>query len=447
MAFRIRRVTPGDAKLLWQWRNTPVVRENSFNTKRISWVEHKVWFKKRVASPDTRIYLLEKDRRPIAQIRYERRDDSLAEIDDITVASGERGHGYGKRILIDTVPLACKELKVTRLIGFVKEKNKASTRTFLSAGFSLQGKVTKQECVCNAFTYTWEKGSKDIKRSTMTFSAGGRAPDILSTALNADFLTQRIQSNVCAQQVDLNEWLFKEKKEKNIPVARHVLELCCGTGSQTRYLLEHVGGEGQVVALDASAEALTKLEGQLSPEQRARLKPVNAKLEELDQALLKRGFMAPSFDWIFCAYGLYYSQRTEETLAELSRWLQPTGQLTIVGPFGQNNNAIFNLVESAGVAIPNFVKYTSTHFMFEPVIPYVSSRFESVSIKTLVNPVIWHSAEEVLNYWSHTTFYDSSRRPALVEALAKHFDMADSFINEKWVMRLDATGLRGNVHE
>lgn len=262
---------------------------------------------------------------------------------------------------------------------------------------------------------------------------------ILDLAQDAGCLDQRVQSNVRAQQVDLNEWLFNQA---DVPAALRVLELCCGTGSQTRYLLRHVRPGGEIVALDVSAEALAKLRAVVPPGNQAELNTIEGSLEELDEALIRQGFTAPRFDWIFCAYGLYYSKDIEKTLGALTRWLFSSGQLTIVGPFGPNNGALFKLLEGAGVTIPEFVKFTSDRFMLDAVLPYVTRCFETVRINTLINPIRWRSSEEVVNYWANTTFYDAARRPTVTQALAKHFERADSFINRKWVMRLDAARLR-----
>jgi RimJ/RimL family protein N-acetyltransferase len=153
MAVRIRRAAADDVELLWRWRNDPLVRQNSFNSDPITWAEHEVWYPKQFGSSDMRIYILEKDGKPLAQVRYERRDNLLAEIGDISVDEGERGKGYGKSILVHTADLACKELKAHKLLAVVKAGNLASERAFQSAGFNFQQQITKRGCACHQFIY------------------------------------------------------------------------------------------------------------------------------------------------------------------------------------------------------------------------------------------------------------------------------------------------------
>jgi len=129
-----------------------VVRRNSFNSDVIPWREHEGWFGRRLVSADTRIYILEEGDRPVAQIRYEKRD-STAEVGDISVAASDRGKGYGKRVLLETLSLACEELKIRELFAVVKYDNAASLRAFLSAGFVLEGEIWERGTRCSRFTY------------------------------------------------------------------------------------------------------------------------------------------------------------------------------------------------------------------------------------------------------------------------------------------------------
>lgn len=153
MTGRIRKATPADAELLWQWRNDPLVRNNSFNSASIPWTEHEGWFSQRVASPNTRIYLLEDSGKMVAQIRYEKRNDA-AEVGDISVAADDRGKGYGRQILSLTMSLACADLGVEKLTAVVKNTNTVSLRTFLSVGFSLQEALIERGFACSRFVYT-----------------------------------------------------------------------------------------------------------------------------------------------------------------------------------------------------------------------------------------------------------------------------------------------------
>ncbi|MBI3608057.1 MAG: GNAT family N-acetyltransferase [Nitrospirae bacterium] len=140
-----------DIELLWQWRNDPVVRQHSFNSDPIPWATHQRWCSQKMSSSSTKIYTLEDSGKPVGQIRYERMNDATAEIGGISIATEERGKGYGKTILTQTIPIVTADLKVKNLTALVKEENIASARMFLSSGFYLNGQVTKHGYVCSHF--------------------------------------------------------------------------------------------------------------------------------------------------------------------------------------------------------------------------------------------------------------------------------------------------------
>lgn len=258
-------------------------------------------------------------------------------------------------------------------------------------------------------------------------------------ATQAELLEQRIAENRAAQEVDLAAWIFERTR---VEPADQILELCCGTGGQTLPMLNALGNSGHLVALDVSAAALETLAGKVSGDDANKLTTVKASLDEMSQALERSGLRRPGFDLVFCAYGLYYSQDPRKTLDETFSWLKPRGRIVVVGPYGPNNQPLFDLVEASGVTLGEAVVSSSRRFMLEAVVPWAALRFRSVRISTLVNPVRWATPERVLNYWQNTTFYDAGRRPAFEALLHRHFAEHGEFVNEKWVMMVEMQDAR-----
>jgi len=131
--YVLRPAALSDAQMLWQLRNDPAVRQSAFNTDPIEWKAHCRWLKRKLNSPDCRIWILGDATHSIGQIRYDRVDD-YAEI-DFAVAASFRGQGWGTRLLQLSAPRACHKLGVQRLVGIVKIDNRPSTRAFERAGF------------------------------------------------------------------------------------------------------------------------------------------------------------------------------------------------------------------------------------------------------------------------------------------------------------------------
>jgi ubiquinone/menaquinone biosynthesis C-methylase UbiE len=257
---------------------------------------------------------------------------------------------------------------------------------------------------------------------------------IVSRATQAELLEQRIAENAASQEIDLATWIFERIQ---VQPGDRVLELCCGTGGQTLPLLDRVGPSGSVVALDISRKALDTLDSKAGDANRNKLTQVESSLDDFSSSLRQLGMEPGTFDLVFCAYGLYYGADAIRTLAEARSWLNPHGRIVVVGPFGPNNQPLFDLVRASGATISEPVTFSSERFMLQTVLPWGARNFALTSVHTMINPVRWTAPERVLNYWQNTTFYDSRARPAFEELLHQHLARHGVFVNEKWVMLLE----------
>jgi UDP-2,4-diacetamido-2,4,6-trideoxy-beta-L-altropyranose hydrolase len=134
--LRLRAATQEDMLLLWEWANDPVTRCNSFARERISWTAHEAWYAERIASPDTRWWILECRHVPVGQIRYDRGDADTAQI-NFSIAPAYRGRNLGTHLLRLTADVAGQELGVRIVEGTTFVENRASNHAFVSAGFEV----------------------------------------------------------------------------------------------------------------------------------------------------------------------------------------------------------------------------------------------------------------------------------------------------------------------
>lgn len=252
-------------------------------------------------------------------------------------------------------------------------------------------------------------------------------------------LEERLAKNINFQKIDLVEWIF-DKTE--IMEGSNILEFCCGVGTQTLHLANLAGVNGHIFALDVSREALEKLSGKIEPGLRKSVTIIESEMDVFHIALKNEHISPPYFDLIFCSYGLYYSNNLKELLKEAKSWLKPTGKFVVIGPFGPNNNQVYDFLEKGEVIIPDSVKYVSSEFMHSKAIPWFSKHFETVNISTVVNEVRWEAPGEFITYWKNSTFYDPKKKRIIEELLDEHFKNFPSFINEKWVIMIEAKNMR-----
>ena len=129
----LRRVKHDDLDLLYQWANDSVVRNNSFNTDHISYINHVEWFNKIMSDSAVLQFILMDDDTPVGQIRLNVVNEE-AEI-GYSIGSEFRGQGYGHKILqlvADEVRRSYPEIK--NLIAKVKPKMLLRVRFLNSQG-------------------------------------------------------------------------------------------------------------------------------------------------------------------------------------------------------------------------------------------------------------------------------------------------------------------------
>jgi len=148
--LQVRPACWDDAELLWLWANDPVVRGNSFHPDPILLDRHIEWYKEKLTSCDTCFWIIEHNRVPVAQIRYDRVNEFEAMI-SFSVAHENRGRGTASKILSLTFDMACKALRVNRAKGLVLIENKASERAFIKAGFRNIGHEQVSGILCCVF--------------------------------------------------------------------------------------------------------------------------------------------------------------------------------------------------------------------------------------------------------------------------------------------------------
>jgi RimJ/RimL family protein N-acetyltransferase len=146
----IRLATIQDGSLLWEWANDSVTRRNSFSNEPITWDVHQSWYATKLASPDCRLWILDFQKKPVGQIRYDRISSDTAQI-SFSVAPVMRGRGFGTLLLQMTPPLAALELGVKWVRGVALKDNEASKRTFVKASFNVTGQQVFETRECLVF--------------------------------------------------------------------------------------------------------------------------------------------------------------------------------------------------------------------------------------------------------------------------------------------------------
>lgn len=124
-----------DAYTLFVWANDPDVRRNSFSPEPIVWEKHLSWLQKKLSSRDCVIFILSLNGLPIGQVRYEYENEKA--VLDYSIATDQRGKGFGTTLLKLTLTRALKHLSAETAQAIVKCSNMSSRKALLKAGFSV----------------------------------------------------------------------------------------------------------------------------------------------------------------------------------------------------------------------------------------------------------------------------------------------------------------------
>jgi len=130
----LRLAVASDVKLLFEWVNTPSSLKNKEKSSApIEWSAHQNWFNKRLNNPNVRIWIVERNKQAIGQVRVEYDNNKL--LIDIFIDSLFKGNDYGLKAL----KLLIKQCQVTYpgvpLHAIIKNENYPSLNLFRRSDF------------------------------------------------------------------------------------------------------------------------------------------------------------------------------------------------------------------------------------------------------------------------------------------------------------------------
>ncbi len=128
-----RKAVEQDCTLLWHWVNDPEVRRSAFNTKTVSWEDHKAWFITKLQDPESTIFVIVFGTSPIGQVRFQRENDHYSI--HYSLARQYRGFGLGKTMLALAIQTFRAMGRTGDMVAEVKSFNAPSSKIFERLGF------------------------------------------------------------------------------------------------------------------------------------------------------------------------------------------------------------------------------------------------------------------------------------------------------------------------
>lgn len=141
-SFSLRQATKDDCRSLWSWRNHPRVRKYSYTTGKIPYSEHKKWFDKKISDKKNLIYIAQRKRDKLGQVRF----DLNSKFTHININLNPKffGKGIGSALIRKaSQKFLQNNPKIKQVKANVFCANKASIRAFQKAGYVLSKKNKK----------------------------------------------------------------------------------------------------------------------------------------------------------------------------------------------------------------------------------------------------------------------------------------------------------------
>lgn len=129
----LEKATIEDSKLLFDWRNEKVVRENSFTNEIVTYENHINWFEKKLNDNNSHIYIYNIGNSKVGLIRID--INSNVGVISYSVDKDFRGQGIGKAMIKELERVVVNNNLCKTLLGEVKSSNISSIKIFESLGY------------------------------------------------------------------------------------------------------------------------------------------------------------------------------------------------------------------------------------------------------------------------------------------------------------------------
>jgi len=149
-----RKATINDLQRCFDWANDSDVRQQSYNQNQIKLDDHTAWFNNKITDPQSFFYIIEMDQQPVAQIRFEIKNNEaiLGYLADKSI----RNQGLGTAILSEGIEQFIQDVqKPVHITAYVKSTNIASQRSFERLAFQKKESTEYP----NSFKYIMSHGN------------------------------------------------------------------------------------------------------------------------------------------------------------------------------------------------------------------------------------------------------------------------------------------------
>jgi len=242
---------------------------------------------------------------------------------------------------------------------------------------------------------------------------------------DTEALKSRAQINAGKAKHDLEEWMIPL-----LPPLRslQVLDLGCGTGKQIFRFAPLVAGEGWILGVDVSKNAVCAVNERARAEELRWVEAAQMPLDDCVQRLAGR-----HFDLIVSSYAIYYSKDIVALLKGVRSLLTDRGTVFVCGPGKHTNREILDIVNRF---IPDSSEKLEPidDFLGPAEIRDIARSYSKSIVSRLENKILFGSPDGVLSWWNHHNSFVPSVAAGVQEYVNAYFENNETFSLTKNVL-------------
>ncbi|MBA6155159.1 GNAT family N-acetyltransferase [Tenacibaculum sp. S7007] len=130
--INFRKAKKEDVRLLFDWSNDPLTRQNSYQSEEINFYDHEKWFHNKINDKNSLLLVGITNNKPVGLVRFDIKNENSTI--GITINKNFRGKKLAPKLLIEASKIYFKEF-TKPVLAYIKKENIASVKSFEKASF------------------------------------------------------------------------------------------------------------------------------------------------------------------------------------------------------------------------------------------------------------------------------------------------------------------------
>lgn len=132
LSIDFREATINDSKLIFDWSNDDLVRENSFNSEKLIFEDHNIWYAEKLQDENQLFLIAMVEGKDAGLIRFTIGEKNT--VVGISISKSFRGKQLASRFLVASAGVYFKT-NTLPIFAYIKKDNTASVKSFQNAGY------------------------------------------------------------------------------------------------------------------------------------------------------------------------------------------------------------------------------------------------------------------------------------------------------------------------